>query len=450
METGIREQYRSLDEAALSTTHWRITAVTALGEFLDGYDLLIMGGALLLLVRQFDLLPFQLGMLTTAVYVGSIVGSLAAGWLADAMGRRVILLVDFFFFVLCTIFAAAAQTVGQLIIARFLIGAGIGADVPPSYALIAEIAPMEGRGRLLGSLQVFWGLGGVAAGLVSIPLFLWAGPQAWRWMFLSGVIPAFVVLVLRQSIPETPRWLFEKGDARAAQSVRQILGHAAGESSAQVAGPVALHRQGARGTDLLKAPFLSMLVVVGLMQFFNTNASALLLIWGPLFVHNLGLTTKLGSVFFSLILSTSFVLGTAFNTALADRVGRRPLLLGAAALQVAGFALLLVTHRSVPQLILLLFPLLSAANLVAAVSAYTWTPEFFPTHIRARASSLMFASTRLGAVSIGFVIPSLMTNNRTDAVVGIGMAVEAALLVMGLAWWRVETKGRSLEEISTT
>ncbi len=216
----------------------------------------------MLLVPEFNLNSLQLGALATAVYAGSIVGAVISGWLSDAMGRRVILLTDFFFFGISSIFAAAAQNVGHLIIARFLIGVGVGADVPPSYALIAEIAPKRGRGRLLGSLQVFWGLGGVAAGLGSILLFLWTGPHAWRWMFLSGVIPVIAVLILRQSIPETPRWLLEKGHAAsAAQSVRQILGPAAGESSERVAEPATLPRTSARGTDLLKAPFLGMLVV---------------------------------------------------------------------------------------------------------------------------------------------------------------------------------------------
>ena len=199
--------------------------------------------------------------------------------------------------------------------------------------------------------------------------------------------------------------------------------------------------------DLLRPPFLSMLVVVGLIQFLNTNASALLLIWGPLFVHNLGLTTQLGSVFFSLVLSTGVVFGAAFNAALVDRVGRRPLLLGAAAFQAVGFLLLAVTQGPAPHLILIVFPVLSAANLVAAVSAYTWTPEFFPTHVRARANSLLFASPRFGAVPIGILTPLLMALGRTEAVLLVGTAVEAAVLVIGLLWWRVETRGRSLEEI---
>ena len=102
------------------------------------------------------------------------------------------------------------------------------------------------------------------------------------------------------------------------------------------------------------------------------------------------------------------------------------------------------------KLILIVFPILSAANLAAAVSVYTWTPEFFPTHIRARASSLLFASNRLGAVTIGLVIPALMALGRSEAVLLVGAAVEATVLVTGLVWWRVETAGRSLEKIPAT
>ena len=447
----MREPLRALDEAALSATHWRITVVTALGEFLNGYDLLIMGGALLLLVPEFNLKPLQLGALTAAVYAGSIGGSLAAGWLADALGRRVTLIVDFFFFVACSIFAGVARNAAELIWARFLIGVGIGADVPPSYALIAEIAPRAGRGRLLGSLQVFWGLGGVAAALVSIPLIVLSGPHAWRWMFLSGVIPAIIVLLLRRSIPETPRWLLEAGNAAgAARAAGHVLGVTGSEPSGGQLGDWTSPLRRDRGMDLLRPQFLRMLIVVGAIQFFNTNASALLLIWGPLFVHSLGLTTTRGSQFFSLVLSSAFVVGTVLNTLLADRVGRRPLLLGAAAFQAVGFTLLAIAQRSVPHAILIMFPMLSAANLAAAVSAYTWTPEFFPTHVRARASSLLFASNRFGAVTIGLLTPALMALGRAEAVLMVGAVVEMAVLVIGLVWWRVETTGRSLEEIPET
>jgi MFS family permease len=412
--------------------------------------LLIVGGALLLLVPEFNLNSLQLGALATAVYAGSIIGAVISGWLSDAMGRRVILLADFFFFGICSIVAAAAQNVEHLIIARFLIGVGVGADVPPSYALIRDRTQE-------GARPVAWFASGVLGarrcrGWVGLDPALSMVRTACVAMDVSfGCDPRHCGPHLRQSIPETPRWLLEKGHAAsAAQSVRQILGPAAGESSERVAEPATLPRTSVRGTDLLRAPFLGMLVVVGLMQFFNTNASALLLIWGPLFVHDLGLLTKLGSVFFSLILSTAFALGAVFNTALVDRVGRRPLLLGAAGFQVVGFAILIITRGSGPRLILILFPMLSAANIVAAVSVYTWAPEFFPTGIRARTNGLLFASSRFGAVVIGFVIPVLVANNRTDAVMLVGMAVEAALLALGVFWRRAETKGRSLEEILTT
>lgn len=442
--------FADLDEAKLSRIHWRITVVSALGEFLDGYDLLIIVGALLLIVPQFHLTSILIGGLATAAYGGSIVGSLLSGWFSDRLGRRGIMILDFVLFVLAAVFAGVSQNITELLVARFLIGVGIGGDVPPSYSLVSEIAPRARRGNLLSSLQVFWGIGGVAAGLVGMLLFRVAGPEAWRWMFLSGVIPAIIVILLRRTLPETPRWLAERGEMdKAAAATHQIIPGTTTRESLDVSPSQAsmLTGSGSNSSDLLRAPFLGMILTVGAMQFFNTCAGVLLLVYGPLLVTGLGLTTKLGGVEFSTIEFVTFFLGALLNVALVERVGRRPILWVCAPFQVVGFGLLAVFGRVDPHLILYLFPFLFAANLTGAVSMYTWSAEFFPTRIRARADGILFAATRAGAVVMGFVLPYVLLLGKGTAAMIAGLFVEAAMLVIGILWWRQETRGLSLESM---
>ncbi len=443
---GNVEAFADLDEAKLNQIHLRITVLSALGEFLDGYDLLIIVGALLLIVPEFHLAAFQVGGLATAAYGGSVVGSLLSGWIADKLGRRGVMILDFVLFVVAAAFAAVSQNITELLLARFLIGVGIGGDFAPSYSLVSEIAPRNRRGTLLSSLQVFWGIGGMAAGLVGIVLFRVGGPEAWRWMFLSAVIPAIIVILLRRSLPESPRWLADRGEGdKAAVAADMLVPGSTHNKLALLSSQPPLTKH--TGRDLVRSPFLGMIITVGFMQFFNTAGGVLLLVYGPLLVTELGLTTKIGGVEFSAIEFGAFFVGTFINMVLVEKVGRRAILWVCAAFQILAFGFLAILGHTDGHLIVYLFPFVFATNVMGAVSMYTWSAEFFPTHIRARADGILFAATRLGAVVIGLVIPFIILIGKGALVMVVGMIVEVLVLAIGLIWWRKETRGISLEDM---
>ncbi len=248
-----------LDDAQLSKIHWRITLLSAMGQFLDGYDLLIIGGALLLIVPMFKPSPATLGLLSASAFVGSFLGAIVAGWMGDKLGRRSILLWDLFFFVICSLGAGFSQNMTEIIIFRFLIGVGIGADLPVAYALIAETAPKRTRGRLLAAPLAMWGLGGVLAGLVGFLFITYGGPDAWRWMFWVGVLPALAVLALRRSLPETPRWLAAAGQLDKAKAVAATLmtepQPEVASSPARIVPEVSRERQATRFGELFSSSY---------------------------------------------------------------------------------------------------------------------------------------------------------------------------------------------------
>ncbi len=441
-----------LDDAQLSKIHWRITLLSAMGQFLDGYDLLIVGGALLLIVPMFKPSPATLGLLSASAFVGSFLGAIVAGWMGDKLGRRSILLWDLFFFVICSLGAGFSQNMTEIIIFRFLIGVGIGADLPVAYALIAETAPKRTRGRLLGAPLAMWGLGGVLAGLVGFLFITYGGPDAWRWMFWVGVLPALAVLALRRSLPETPRWLAAAGQLDKAKAVVATLLTDTGPkvASAPVSSvPVASRGpQATRFSELFSSSYSRRTWVSFLLNTVNSITGVTFTIFTPLMVAMLAIASKGMSVAFGGLIDVMFTAGAVVNMALADKVGRRPLLMWGTVIQFAGLVLLWSTGAKVPVLVFVLFPIVFAANLMSSVSIWNCGVEYYPTRMRSTAEGVVFSGSRLGGILASFLVPLLLASGGVRDVMLAGVLGMVVVFLLYRVKGLPETRGESLESLT--
>jgi len=194
---------------------WSPTLI-AFGEFIDGYDLTVIGVAMVFLTKTFTLTATDKGLLVAISFIGTALGLVLFGDIADRVGRKKVFAFNLWVFIVTAVGAAFITQVWMLWVMRFLIGVAIGMDLSTSCAFLAEVAPKSSRGRLAGSLPTITLILGAIFSIL-LAMFLKAVvPVAhhdwvWRGMFLFAALPAFGVLMLRKQLPESPRWLIQKG-----------------------------------------------------------------------------------------------------------------------------------------------------------------------------------------------------------------------------------------------
>lgn len=217
---------RFIDNSPLKITHYKIWLLSALGVFMDGLDLFIIAVALPLIDMQFHPNKWELGLIGAASPIGAILGAMMLGYLTDKIGRKKLYVGSMVLFVIFSLLCAVAWNIGALIVFRFLLGIGIGADYPISSTYLSEFMPKKIRSRAIisaFSFQAFGALAGAALGLVT--LIIYPETMAWRWMLGLTIIPAFIIGLMRTQLPESALWLQSKNQhKKAAKVVARVIG----------------------------------------------------------------------------------------------------------------------------------------------------------------------------------------------------------------------------------
>jgi putative MFS transporter len=391
-----------LDERPMSRRQIYAIVLVALGEFIDGYDLIVMGAALILLRPQFGLTPSQIGLLGGASFIGAAVGMFVFGDLSDRLGRRTIFVANLVFFVVFSIVSAFVSTLPQLFVARFMVGIGVGMDVPTSMAYIAEISPRRRRGMLSGMVvNLTWVIGAMSSSLIALPLIHWTGANAWRWMFGLAAVPAALVLIGRQILPESPRWLLLHRRTEEAREALASFGVVADE--ALLARIVA--RRGSYA-ELFQPPWRTRILLVALVFILNCIAGPLATIAAPFVFRSVGALSITASLLFSAAVWVAGLCGLLTGGLLVDRVGRRRLLcLGAIAAGCSALVMSSAGPDNPTPLIIGYFAFGYFLWLGPAFITWVWSSELFPTHLRGRSQGFCNGFCRLAIAANIFLIP---------------------------------------------
>ena len=431
-----------LDRIPLNSFHWRLLVVSGIGWLFDAMDVILISFVLAPVTREFGLQAAQTGLVASAGFAGMFLGAAISGRLADRYGRRVVFQATLVLFSIGTLLSAAAPTFETLLAARVVAGLGLGGELPVVATLVSEFSPRAQRGRMIVLLESFWAYGTLAAGIIAVTVIPAYG---WRWAFVVGAIPALYVAFLRRALPESPRYLAEKGRAAEADAVVRRVERAGGAALLTLGQAVAPPRAGRTRVGELFAPaYRRRTAMLWILWFGITLTYYGIFLYVPSLLVARGLSEVRSNEFF--FLSTIAQVPGYFSAAwLVERWGRKPTLV--AYLLGTAVCAYLFGNAGTGTLAFTWAALLSFFNLGAWGVVYTYSPELYPTAVRATGSGVAAAVGRLGGIIGPFLTPVLVPVLTQGGVFGLFMVL---LVITAAAVWVLaeETKGRSLEEIA--
>jgi len=430
---------------ALSRSQWNALIASNLGWLFDGFEtyalILTAGVALrqLLDPSQYGQIPSYVGTVIAITLLGWGIGGMLGGILADYIGRKRTMVIAIIAYSIATGLSAFAFDWISFVALRFLVGIAIGSEWATGSSMLAELWPDRARGKGAGIMQCGLGLGFFLASFTWLFLSQ-AGPDAWRYMFAMGVLPALLTLWIRRAIPESEIWEEANRNRRAAVEQKRS-GVSLGEGAEKLT----------RFTlfDLFTdASLRRRTIVVFLMSLTTTVGFWGISTWVPPFIGSLaakeGFNAGQWASYAGMAYTIGSVLGYLSMGFLMDGVGRKPVTI---AFFVAALLMTPVLFFVTTDLKLLL--LLATVNAFFSNGQYTWMPvwlpELYPTRMRATALAFAFNAPRF----IAFLGP-LLAGTMITQFGGFGHAamVLASIYVVGIiaAFFLPETKGSPLPD----
>jgi MFS transporter, putative metabolite:H+ symporter len=439
----------------LPTSRWFVRARIVMGSatFFDAFNALSIAFVLPILVPLWHITAPEVGIMIGASYVGQIVGALSFSWAAERYGRIPCAAAATAIYAVMSLACAAAWSFDILLLCRFIQGIGVGGEMPVAATYISELSKARGRGRFFLLYEMIFPIGLMATGQVGAVLVPLMG---WQIMFLIGGIPGIVIALMLLRLPESPRWLIGRGRLAEADAVirrLEVASRIAGSIEAAESVSMALPPQipvprTARGTwrELLSPGYRGRTLVVWLLW-----ASAFLVAnslnnWMPTLyttVYHLALPQALRAASMTNVAQVCLVLICAL---VIDRTGRKHWVMGAFGLGAVMLGVLALGGTREVSWVIVFSTL--AYGLIGSIAAvvYLYTPEIYPTRMRAIgtgvATSWLRIASAVGPTLIGF----MLGKGGVDSV--FLMFAGVALVGLLAATRMIETRNRRLEEIS--
>ncbi|HLH68985.1 MAG TPA: MFS transporter, partial [Candidatus Dormibacteraeota bacterium] len=460
-----------MDRLPWSRWHWTIVVALGITWVLDGLEVTIVGslGPRLEQANTLRLTASQVGLTATTYLIGAIVGAFVFGFLTDRLGRKKLFLVTLGWYTFFTVLSALSVNFLMFATFRALTGMGIGGEYSAINSAIDELIPARRRGWTDLSINSSWWLGtmfGSAVSLLFLDERLFPANLGWRLCFALGAIIALVVLWIRHTVPESPRWLMTHGRVReAARTVSEIERIVEGQTGRPLPPPsgvtVTIDTERAHGSLHIFSDVVSSMV----HRYPRRTVLSLSLMVTQAFLYN--------AIFFTeaLVLSTYFgvpagrvglyiipfalgnligpwVLGHAF-----DVLGRRPMIAGTyilSGLLLAGTALLFSRGALSATTITICWSITFFFASAGASAGYLTASEVFPMEVRANAIAVAYAASEVaGAIApaiFGVIIATHSVANLSAAyLLGAGLMIVGGLVEVVLG---VDAEGKALEAVA--
>ncbi|EOR04445.1 niacin transporter NiaP [Acinetobacter tandoii] len=422
--------------------HYTLLWVIGLGWMFDAMDTGLISFILTKMATEWSMSPAEKGWVVSIGFVGMAIGAVCSGALADRWGRRNVFAVTLVTYSIATALCAFAPNLTWLLVFRFIVGLGLGGQLPVAVTLVSEYIPAQVRGRFIVLLESFWGLGWLVAALVSyfvIPSY------GWHVAFLIGGLPALYVFMILKKVPESVPYLINRGRIEEAHALVQKLERECGvEVIQQIEVKPVAAKQSVSFSQLWSNPFAKRTLMLWLIWFGIVYSYYGIFTWLP------SLLVKQG---YSIVQSFEYVLvmilaqlpGYIAAAWLVEKLGRKWTLAGFIGL--CAVSAYFFGQANTVTLIMFWGCLMSFFNLGAWGVLYTYTPEQYPTNIRAFGSGWASAIGRMGGIVAPLVVTQMMVQSNGFHHVfmmftAVLFAVALVILVLG-----EETKGKTLESI---
>jgi MFS transporter, putative metabolite:H+ symporter len=436
-----------MEQVPFSRWHRNARLVMGSATFFDAFNALSLAFALPTLIRLWHISPKQSGLLISASYVGQLAGALVFSALAEKVGRIRGTTAAIAIMSLMSFGCAMAGNFPALLACRVVQGIGVGGEMPVAATYINELSRAHGRGRFFLLYEMIFPLGLMATGQIGawlIPAF------GWKFIFLFGGIPGFLITFLVARLPESPRWLISKGRIWEAEAIVEQI-EASTErripaaTTSTTASTTSLTQRG-RWSELLSKIYRARTLIVWTLwacAFFIANG---LNNWMPSLyntVYHLSLRQSLRAASMTNVAQVAVLLVCAFSI---DRIGRRNWTVAAFVLGGGMLALLGIIGAQNAMSVMILGTL--GYGMIGSINAvlYLYTPEIYPTRMRAigtgLATSWLRIASAVGPALVGFMIDAKGIHSVFLMFAGISVVGALGATCM------VETSDRLLEEIA--
>lgn len=454
--TGSATVSERLDALPFTRRHLKVLTGSGIGWALDAMDVGLISFIIAALGAQWGISKTEAGWIASVGFIGMAVGAAVGGLAADRLGRRQVFALTLLIYGIATGASALVGGLTALLVLRFFVGLGLGAELPVASTYVGEFAPTRIRGRLIVILEAFWAVGWTAAALIGY-FVIPAADAGWRWAFAIGAIPAVYAIVVRWHLPESPRWLATRGRAAEAEAVVASLESSVIMTSRAVAEPAAQPRSGgapeahpaapigrsaaARLGALFTAEFRSRTAALWVVWICVNFAYYGAFIWIPsiLAANGFSLVRSFG---YTLVITLAQLPGYAAAAWLIEHWGRRATLsvfLAGSALSAFAFG-----NATTVGLIITFGMALSFFNLGAWGALYAVTPEIYPTSLRGTGAGAAATAGRLASIAAPLLVPVLLDaggSALTFGVFGVFFAI-----AMAAAWGLTELTGVALDD----
>lgn len=423
---------------------WHIKPRIIIGSatFFDGFDSLTLAYAMPVLIGLWGLSAGQIGMLLAAGYLGQAVGALVFGSIAERLGRIFSIRIAMFMMSVIGLACMFAGNFNILFTLRFLQGVGLGGEVPIAAAYINELSRAQGRGKFFMIYELIFPISLMITAQIGALIVPSLG---WRWMFLIGGVAGLFMLPFFFKLSESPRWLINKGRFDEAERVIEEM-----EAATDVRLPVTMNinKPIAKGNwkELFSPFYFGRTLVVWILWFSAYFISNGLNNWLPSLyktVYHLSLQDSLHAASLTNAVQVAVVIVCAL---VIDKIGRKKWAVGA--FLIAGILLLVLFSNGATSAQSVMILGSSAYGVIGSITVllYLYTPEIYPTRIRAMGTALATTWLRL-ASAIGPMLIGLILNAEGISYVFITFA---GLCIVGsiVAARMIETRNKVLEEIA--